>query len=108
MRIFVLFVVVALAVGAPVSLYAAVHHDPCTDTDMDSCRGKCPGDSPEGHCPPVCDYCVCCFAVSPMAVLLTSEFKVIESCESVANDCVDVSESASPIDIFHVPRFLLA
>lgn len=100
MRILVLLIVLGIALAGP-----AVFHMPVGD---DACAQPCPGDSPEGNCPPICDACVCCFAVSPMTVLLNSEFDVVESCENVADDCVDVSESASPIDIFHVPRLLPA
>lgn len=42
-------------------LSASAEHD-------DGCEHSCPGDAPDGSCPPLCDDCVCCPALAPVVI----------------------------------------
>src|SRR5262245_4639610 len=69
------------------------------------CQECCPGDGPDGQCPPGCTYCCCC-AHSPRPLVMVEPLEVL-ALSIRADTPPDVERAprpSEPHDIFHVPR----
>lgn len=74
---------------------------------QEDCAQPCPGESPEGHCPPLCTECACCFAapvfvpIEPLLLTLPDSLSPL-----VCTD--DVRTSNHPREILHIPKCALS
>jgi hypothetical protein len=70
----------------------------------EECSQPCPGDSPDGHCPPACQFCGCCSLQQtlPARPLVVMPAPAIRRAVCSAPELAPASPE--PGDIFHVPK----
>lgn len=84
---------------------APVLSAPC---ESDGCSEQCPLDASDVPCPPICDCCLCCVSISPFVGPVVGALLGIEIRQSPLFDSTNRIEFPYPIEISHVPKFLLA
>ena len=75
---------------------------------QDDCTQACAGEAPEGHCPPLCAQCPCCFAAQvfiPIEPLVLTHARLSHSL-LVGSDAAPTSMHAR--EIFHIPELRFA
>lgn len=75
---------------------------------VQACPEKCPDDSPDGRCPPACEFCGCCAVprTLPPEVAAAWIGPTVEQCVCAHVDAAPAS--AEPHEILHVPKTSLA
>ncbi len=76
--------------------------------EVDECSQPCPGDSPDGHCPPACQFCVCCAALRPAVLLQSVAILHNQESHTVIGEQTQTPPSPEPHEILHVPKRALA
>lgn len=72
----------------------------------DECSQRCPGDAPDGQCPPACQFCTCC-SMPQMLAAQPGDAMPAPAVEQAALAPADkIPSSPEPGDIFHVPKLL--
>lgn len=72
------------------------------------CTEKCPGDSPDGTCPPACQFCACCTAPRTLPPESGTTMPVPAVGQRVPSRGDEAPPSAEPREILHVPKLALA
>ena len=101
MRLFLTIILTLALLLASTSVLGAL-------ADADGCSEQCPGDAPDGHCPPLCHHCLCCISIGPFEGPVAALLLGVEIHQTPVSDSTGRPESPFPVDIFHVPKFLLA
>jgi len=76
--------------------------------EADECEEPCPGDSPDGHCPPACQFCVCCASARPAVLSQGAAVLPVQAFLAVLGEQTDTPPSPEPREILHVPKPSLA
>ncbi|MBI4510850.1 MAG: hypothetical protein HY698_14545 [Deltaproteobacteria bacterium] len=76
--------------------------------EADECAQPCPGDSPDGHCPPACQFCACCPTLRPAVLSQSAAILPSQESHAVIGEQTETPPSPEPREILHVPKLSLA
>jgi hypothetical protein len=71
----------------------------------DECGERCPGDAPDGTCPPDCQFCACCSLPRVLAPQPAASVPAPTAHRFVQVSRDSLPNSPEPADILHVPKF---
>ena len=74
----------------------------------DACRQPCPGELPDGHCPPECQLCTCCATTKPVVLPQLYASLQQRSIRAVPGEQTRTPLPPEPRKIMHVPKPSLA
>jgi hypothetical protein len=72
----------------------------------DECNERCPGDAPDGTCPPDCQSCACCSLPRVLAPQLAGLVPLPVAHRMVWASQHAVPSSPEPAEILHIPKLL--
>lgn len=87
---------VAFFLGQATGIWSALAEDACNE--------RCPGDTPDGHCPPACQACACCSLPRTLAPEPTRVIPGVALQRAVSPPSEATPPSPDPGEIFHVPK----
>lgn len=76
--------------------------------EADECAQPCLGDSPDGQCPPSCQFCVCCPTLRPAVLSHSPAILPNQASRTLIGEQTETPPSPAPRGILHVPKRSLA
>lgn len=100
--------VVRIVLAITLALFLAQATGIAAFAQSDDCEENCPGDAPDGHCPPDCDACFCCPSARPILPVQFAVDPRLPLLGPVSWSSDMLPRSADPREIFHIPKRQLA